>query len=108
MRLILIIFILFSSSLNLLWSKDLFSTKEKRILKYYKSKNFFLDRKKELMSIRSQRFFRNILKLKAYEEKKKLALRIKEDPWKKLDLMDEVKLRKILLFKIYKKEQQNE
>lgn len=80
-------------------AKDLFSREDLKRFAYYKSRDYFADKKSRELKRRSQTFFAQLLKFQQKSLKNRNIDQLRKVLWKKIDIFNDRQMRNSLIMK---------
>lgn len=78
----------------------LITKEDRKLIDYYASPNYLINKRIDVMKEKSKKFFKTILKIKNIKDQKRVAAVMKGNPWKLINKSDEKRMKERLYLKI--------
>ena len=82
------------------FASAIFTSKDENMLEYYRDPLYIKKKQIEILKKQSTEVFKRLRMSQRDETRKIIAMKIKNDPWKKLNLEDDARLKNALLDKV--------
>ena len=82
------------------FASGIFTSEDEKMLEYYKGPLYIREKQVEILKKQSIEVFKRLRMSQRDETRKIIAMKIKNDPWKKLNLEDDARLKNALFDKV--------